>query len=301
MSRMPMSALGTALVLATTVAQAADFVPVSRYTEVRFSSIGMGLGGGPYLDVETDLTATYDGGHQGEGWYVEPGGATDTGMWNITQLSTIEADRISAQLHQLAITGTDYGSPLIIQDTTFELGFTVAAPTMVELTGSIVGPHCCSGSWSRVILSGQGTLFNTDFGATFPFTIELQPGLTYSLEVVVNGHAMFDETSESSAEATLSVIGDSDGDGLLDNADNCTLVANADQRDTNGDGYGNACDPDLDDDGTVNVVDLRLFKAAFLSEDPDADFDGNGSVTFADLGTLKAYLFQPPGPSGLVQ
>jgi len=112
---------------------------------------------------------------------------------------------------------------------------------------------------------------------------------------------MFDETSESSAEATLSVIGDSDGDGLLDNADNCTLVANADQRDTNGDGYGNACDPDLDDDGTVNVVDLRLFKAAFLSEDPDADFDGNGSVTFADLGTLKAYLFQPPGPSGLVQ
>ena len=295
-----MSTLGTALALATTAAQAADFVPVSRYTEVRFTSVGMGLAGGSYLDVETDLTATYDDGYQGEGWYVEPGGATDTGLWNITQLSIIEPDRISAQLHQLAVTGTDYGSPLILQDTTFEFAFTVAAPTMVELTGSVVGPHCCSDSWSRVILSGPGNLFNTDFGATFPFTIELQPGVTYSLEVVANGSAMFDATSESSAEATLSVIGDSDEDGVLDNADNCTLVANPDQRDTNADGYGNACDPDLDDDGIVNFVDAGIMKGVFFSADPDADLDGNGSVNFVDLGTLKTFFFLPPGPSGLV-
>ncbi|MFK8016193.1 MAG: S8 family serine peptidase, partial [Gammaproteobacteria bacterium] len=32
---------------------------------------------------------------------------------------------------------------------------------------------------------------------------------------------------------------DTDGDGVADSADNCTLIANADQRDTNGDGFGN--------------------------------------------------------------
>jgi hypothetical protein len=301
MSRTLMPTLATAVALAAGAAQAADFVPVSRYSEVRFTSVAMGLAGAPYLDVETDLTATYDGGHQGEGWYVEPGGATDTGMWDISQHSTIEPDRISAQLHQFAITGTDFGSPLIIQDTNFEFEFTVAAPTTVELTGSVAGTPCCSGTWSRVILSqGAVNIFNTDFGQVFPFSVELQPGFTYGLRVDANGHAFGDETSESSAEATLSAIGDADADGLLDNADNCTLVPNADQRDTNADGYGNACDPDLDDNGTVNFADAGLMKSVFFSADPDADLDGNGSVNFVDLGTLKEFFFQAPGPSGLV-
>jgi len=32
---------------------------------------------------------------------------------------------------------------------------------------------------------------------------------------------------------------DADGDGVRDATDNCTLVANEDQRETNDDGYGN--------------------------------------------------------------
>ena len=301
MSRKLTSAVGTVLALAAGSAHAADFAPVSRYSEVRFASVAMGLGGEPYLDVVTDPSATYDNGHEGVGFYVEPGGATDTGMWSVTQLSTIGPDRISAQLHQLAVTGTDYGSPLIVQDTNFEFEFTVAEPTMVELTGSIAGPPCCSGTWSRVILSqGAANIFNTDFGHVFPFTVELQPGFTYSLRVDANGHAFGDETSESSAEATLSVIGDADGDGVLDNADNCTQVANADQRDSNGDGYGNVCDPDLDDSGLVNLVDVYLMKAVLFTGDENADLNGDGAVNFRDVGILKAFLLQPPGPSGIV-
>jgi Thrombospondin type 3 repeat len=302
MSRKLMSAVATALALGATAAQAADFVAVSRYSEVRFNSVAMGLGAEPYLDVMTDPAATYDNGHEGVGFYVEPGGATDTGMWSVTQVSTIDADRISAQLHQLAVTGTDFGSPLIAQDTNFEYKFTVAEPTTVELTGSIAGPNCCSGTWSRVMLSqGAANIFNTDFGHVFPFTVELQPGITYSLRVDVNGSAMFDATSESSAEATLSIIGDADEDGVLDNADNCTQVANADQRDTNGDGYGNVCDPDLDDNGVVNFVDVGLMKAVIFTSDANADLDGDGAVNFIDVGILKAFIFQAPGPSELVQ
>ncbi|MEM9056733.1 MAG: thrombospondin type 3 repeat-containing protein [Pseudomonadota bacterium] len=92
---------------------------------------------------------------------------------------------------------------------------------------------------------------------------------------------------------------DSDSDGVENSSDNCTLVANADQRDTNGDGYGNACDPDITDDLAVNAQDLALFKAAFFSTDADADFDGDGFVNFVDLAVMKDFFFAPPGPSGV--
>jgi hypothetical protein len=95
------------------------------------------------------------------------------------------------------------------------------------------------------------------------------------------------------------VIGDEDGDGIGDEADNCVLVANGNQRDTDGDGFGNLCDPDLNNDLVVNAVDLALFKLVFFSADPDADFDGDGAVNAADLGVMRAYFFASPGPSGL--
>jgi hypothetical protein len=94
---------------------------------------------------------------------------------------------------------------------------------------------------------------------------------------------------------------DGDGDGLADNVDNCQLHANADQRDTNGDGYGNVCDPDLNGDGIVNFIDLGQLKRVFLGSYPDADFDGNGIVNFTDLATMKTFFFGAPGPSGLAR
>jgi hypothetical protein len=92
---------------------------------------------------------------------------------------------------------------------------------------------------------------------------------------------------------------DSDGDGINDPFDNCAEVPNPDQRDTNADGIGNACDPDLNGDCFVNFLDLGLIKKVFFSSDPDADLDGDGSVNFGDLGLMKAQFFEAPGPSGL--
>lgn len=89
---------------------------------------------------------------------------------------------------------------------------------------------------------------------------------------------------------------DSDSDGVNDDIDNCINTANANQRDSNNDGFGNVCDADLDDNGFVNFADLALFKSAFGSN--DADFDGNGFVNFADLAMFKSMFGQPPGPAG---
>ena len=48
---------------------------------------------------------------------------------------------------------------------------------------------------------------------------------------------------------------DSDGDGVLDNDDNCPAVANEDQSDTDSDGQGDACDSDDDGDGVADADD----------------------------------------------
>ena len=92
---------------------------------------------------------------------------------------------------------------------------------------------------------------------------------------------------------------DGDGDGVTDWLDVCSAVADWPQRDTDRDGYGNACDADLDNDGSVAAGDLTRFRSAFLTADANADLDGDGHVNFADLARLRAGWGQPPGPSGL--
>ena len=45
---------------------------------------------------------------------------------------------------------------------------------------------------------------------------------------------------------------DSDGDGIIDSEDNCPTKANKNQQNSDDDEKGNACDPDIDNDGFCN-------------------------------------------------
>jgi len=88
---------------------------------------------------------------------------------------------------------------------------------------------------------------------------------------------------------------DTDGDGIPDDADNCPATPNGDQRDTDGDGFGNLCDGDLNGDGATDFLDLGLLKSRFFTSDPHADLNGDGTVDFLDLGLLKELFLVPPG------
>jgi hypothetical protein len=93
---------------------------------------------------------------------------------------------------------------------------------------------------------------------------------------------------------------DTDGDTIDDAIDNCTLVPNTDQRNTDGDLYGNICDADLNNDGTVNLSDYSAFRSAFGTSDPDADFTGDGQVNLSDYSIFRRSFGKAPGPAGVV-
>jgi uncharacterized protein (TIGR03790 family) len=105
---------------------------------------------------------------------------------------------------------------------------------------------------------------------------------------------------------------DIDGDGVTNANDNCLDLPNANQRDTDGDGYGNLCDADLNNDGIVTTswgvtsppaargdienIQVTVSNAAYVSHQ---DLDGDSDVDADDVGIAQYWLFLPPGRSGL--
>jgi hypothetical protein len=98
---------------------------------------------------------------------------------------------------------------------------------------------------------------------------------------------------------------DKDGDGLVDPQDNCLETPNADQTDSDLDGFGNACDADYDGDGTVHAADFIVFGAAYGAlasddrYDPSVDLNADDVIDTLDFIVLSRQWGGPPGPSGL--
>ena len=90
-----------------------------------------------------------------------------------------------------------------------------------------------------------------------------------------------DSDNNGVGDACQSAVVDTDQDGIRDSADNCPSVANADQADLDGDGQGDACDSDIDGDGVANSVDA-FPRDSTESVDTDGDGIGNNADTDDD-------------------
>jgi hypothetical protein len=113
------------------------------------------------------------------------------------------------------------------------------------------------------------------------------------------------EPQDPVIEPATDPVPDGDGDGVPDSQDNCLDVPNPDQADANGEGYGDACDADYDDDGGVGTADIGILRAAYGTQAGEpgwnaaVDSDGNGVIGATDVGFFRSRVGIPPGPSGL--
>jgi len=68
---------------------------------------------------------------------------------------------------------------------------------------------------------------------------------------------------------------DTDSDGIQDDMDNCPDIENPGQADTDGDGQGNACDQDDDNDGMPDTYEILNGFNPLDASDASADADGD--------------------------
>ena len=116
--------------------------------------------------------------------------------------------------------------------------------------------------------AAQGNVFQESIGKTGsaagqfndPTSAALAPG------------AMLYVTDTGNGRVVRLRYDDADADGVLDDRDNCKGLANPEQTDTDRDGLGDACDPDIDNDGVPNAQD----RCPLTHRGSDSNHDGCG-------------------------
>ncbi|MDP2275931.1 MAG: phosphodiester glycosidase family protein [Archangium sp.] len=97
---------------------------------------------------------------------------------------------------------------------------------------------------------------------------------------------------------------DTDGDGITDTADNCPNDTNADQRDTDADSEGDACDGDDDDDQVPDEDDNCPLVSNPTQLDTDRDGKGDACDTVidpVDAGQPDAGEVEPQQDAGVIE
>ncbi|MBL8202014.1 MAG: thrombospondin type 3 repeat-containing protein [Chromatiales bacterium] len=257
--------------------------------------------------------------------YLTSGGTyfeTTTRNFLVFDLSGLNGTVLNATLRlynpPLGYLGTDPSETYVVYDVT------TAIPALTAGTGGIaayidLGSGLTLGS--RTIASSEvdqdiAVFLNSPTAVAYltaglGSTIALGGAIT-TITGSGSGQSVFGTTQDlplSSTTLTLRVDitptpDDLDGDSIPNNLDNCTLVANASQCDSDGDGFGNQCDGDFNNNGVTNAQDTiqmrqRLGQPSVAPAYNVADLNCNGTVNAQDTVLFRGLLGLPPGPSGV--
>lgn len=138
--------------------------------------------------------------------------------------------------------------------------------------------------------------------------------LGFSAAVLLPGSAPAFECGEP-----VSLLGDADGDGIVDPLDKCINVPDVLQMDADGDGCGNCCDGDYDNSGFSGISDFVTFRICLVldNQNPDvydvgdpggpfndpfcteSDMNSSGLINIGDFAVFAKEFSGAPGPSGV--
>jgi len=118
------------------------------------------------------------------------------------------------------------------------------------------------------------------------YEIELEEGY-HEIEIYIYHNASTSQTAEIYINSINFFADDADEDGIPRGQDNCELTSNVDQLDSDGDGQGNACDKDDDNDQITDIMEAVIGTDPLIADDKfiDHDLDGVSSITEVTLGT----------------
>lgn len=250
-------------------------------------SIGQGVNG---LVTLTDGVVTYtpnadfNGADSFDYVVSDNNGGTDTGTVNVTVNAVNDAPELTV------------GDSFDFVERDSGAVFTASASDVdsPDLTFSLSGAD--SGAFA--VDSGAGAV-------SFAETPTFEDGGDNIFEFAVS---VSDGEASASQDVSVTLLKDSDEDLVADNADNAIFAFNPDQRDSNGDGFGNVIDGDFNNDGFVDLQDFALMRGTFgmsgLTDSvdsgfdaADADFDGDGQVGLGDLGAFSGLVGSALGAS----
>ncbi len=205
-------------------------------------------------------------------------------------------------------------------------GAAATAATYVCTTGNfgdITGAHLC-GNYNfgvnfideSTVTYGPGTAFGRTIGGDDMLagnTIQqniaqlntmTSAGIVGTTLVLTNAFHDVGTLAGTNAGYDWTFTTDLDGDGVVNGSDNCYTLSNANQADSDADGFGNRCDGDMNQNNVTNSQDYVLFRQQLgqPSVSPvfnKADINANGVVNSQDYVLFRGLLGKAPGPGVL--